>query len=141
MQLLDQRAMTGTKFHLTREEIVEAWHHRARAVGFRPPGGVVAVRDLTQAAEPVLAYVSDGRWVADCPNCRGGIAAWPEHNQGCCFDCGTVATIEYPDESEITEALAALAQRPDTALNWRPDRGETAQTLRHENIVRGYLPS
>jgi hypothetical protein len=83
--------------------------------------------------------------VADCAGgpdgrCAGGIACWPDHETGCCLDCGTIYTIRFPEADEIQEAASALAARPAENRNWRPDRGETAKTLRGENITHGYAP-
>lgn len=91
-------------------------------------------RDGT-ADEPLQAYISAGRWVADCP-CGCGVAGWPEHEFGCCYECGTVWRVAYPPAGEVERAVAALAVRPARVLmHWLP--GESAGDLELENLAHG----
>ena len=105
--------------------------------GLRTPKDVQAAwrkeRPLLDARElPALpAYVNEGRWVADCAACPGGIAGWPEHNLGACLSCGRVWTITYPQDIDRVEAL--LADRPLRNRNYEPHKGETLATLESEN--------
>lgn len=87
------------------------------------------------------AYVNLGRWVADCPECNGGIAVetvtvqGPNVGEGCCLDCGHRYTIAVPNGYEAAEKV--LGQRPAANRNWRPDRGETTDELEYENRIKG----
>lgn len=87
----------------------------------------------------VLAYVNHGRWVADCPECAGGILASPDADPlspVLCRDCGAEVEIEYPDARAIAEAEHVLAQRRPENRNWLPDR-ESVDDLKAENALRG----
>jgi hypothetical protein len=131
--------MSGPDLLATTEQVVETWEARARTKGFARPDGS-RTSELSKSKRKIAAYVSDGRWVADCPVCNGGIAAWPEHDFGCCLDCGTVCPLKFPDPAEIADAVSALAARPPMNRHWRPEL-ESARDLRHENIRFGYTPS
>lgn len=85
----------------------------------------------------VAAYVNDGRWVADCPECNGGIACDPDYDRGCCLDCGTITKIRFPAQDDIDAAVWALGVRPPDGRNWNCHRGETVADLRGELIRRG----
>ena len=63
------------------------------------------------------AYVSEGRWCADCPECNAGISVAPDW-KACCFGCGaTFAQAVFPDEWEaIEDSLIGLPIRDQ---NWR----------------------
>lgn len=93
-----------------------------------------------KADESVTPYVSDGRWVADCPACNGGIATLPGYAEAACFDCGRVHNVVWPTDDVLSAATAALIERPVANRHWRPQDGETAQDLRLENIQYGYHP-
>jgi hypothetical protein len=122
----DSRHLYGAFQHASTEEVEGAWRVYAADRG----------RDLTDRTTdtPLDAYVSDSRWVADCP-CRGGIACWPAHEKGCCYDCLSVYRIAFP--ADAAAAVAVLELRPDPATrNWFPDREDVA-SLKVENAVRG----
>lgn len=140
--------MSGPEHRPTIEAVRAFWDEHAAA---RVKRGVVPYemaprrRELHTSKTRLVAYVSDGRWVADCPggpdgNCGGGMAAWPEHEHACCLDCGTVYPIDFPHGQEIAEATEALDARLPMHRHWRPDRGETAEDLRVENVERGLAP-
>jgi hypothetical protein len=94
--------------------------------------------ELHRSRKKLHAYVSDGRWVAECPECGGGVALWQENPEACCLDCATVySKIGWPHEREIMEAERVLAARPTNQLHWRSHEGETVEDLKIENIVRG----
>lgn len=90
-------------------------------------------RHLRESTTTIAAYISGGKWVADCPTCNGGVAAWPDHPRGCCLDCGTVYTVSFPAAAKIQQAAELLAPRSVNDSNWHPHRGETIDQLRHEN--------
>lgn len=121
----DQRTMIGLRPLANAEEVVEAWR--------------AYVPHLVEMDTEIFAYVSAGRWVADCatPGCNGGIACWPEHNRGACLDCGHVYAIVFPGMDERLEGEALLSYRGEDNQNWRPDKGEKTQMLRAENIAMG----
>jgi hypothetical protein len=78
-------------------------------------------RDLVVEPERTArAYVSDGRWVAGCSFCSGGMAVWPDHSLACCLDCGYIHEIEFPEPEVIAEAVPVLELRPERNRNWKP---------------------
>lgn len=89
-----------------------------------------------QVGETVMAYVSDGRWVATCPNCNGGMATWIEMEDCCCYDCGNSYLVSFPSPSVVAEAEMVLEARPQSARNWVPE-AETLLDLKVENLTRG----
>lgn len=85
----------------------------------------------------VYAYVNVGRWVADCPFCKGGIACWSEMPDGACYDCGRIHTIVFPDAEVMAQGEEILSFRPgDHDKNWFP-QVETVDDLKAENAARG----
>lgn len=99
----------------------------------------VGEHQIVDGGAQAAAYVSDGRWVTNCPACNGGIGVWVGMSDGCCYDCGRVWQIVFPSASEIGRAETVLSKRPDSGTqNWRPDLGETIADLKAENAVRGF---
>jgi hypothetical protein len=133
----DQRTMTGSGLHTTSAEVREVWQLVA-VQGFRE-APAARRHELLELDTEVEAYVSDSRWVADCPTCGGGIAAWPEHDRGCCLDCGSVVTVMFPPAGELAELERVLLARPRENRHWRP--GETVADLKVENVTHGYRPA
>lgn len=80
----------------------------------------------------LFAYVNEARWVADCPNCNGGIAASPRSPIGACLDCGYIYAIAFPDEKTISDVEDILGERPAKNRNWYPQR-ESVEFLAIEN--------
>lgn len=76
----------------------------------------------------VLAYVSQGRWVADCRDCEGAEMVI-ESKPMICGSCGAVRQVAWPDEGSELEAV--LERRHPRNQNWRP--GETVSDLDADN--------
>ena len=127
----------------TRQDLRDFWE-RYFAANFAGPGETLKVA----GGSPLCAYVSWGRWVADCPMCRAGIAASPKDDQGACLECGLVYTIRTPPPADIAAATPLLLARPTngphrTKANWYPFpgvyghvfaiKGETPDDLAAEN--------
>jgi hypothetical protein len=135
----DSRTLYGPQPHETAEQIEAHWawfaekHGRYNVIlGVREPPS-----ELRQSKQVLQAYVSDSRWVADCP-CGGGIGCWPEHDKGCCYDCLTVYRIAFPSPSERAAAETVLLARLEPSTrNWRPDLGEELIDLKVENVTHG----
>jgi hypothetical protein len=88
----------------------------------------------------VAAYVNHGRWVADCPECRGGIACWDQLPSGTCPDCGGEYEVKWPAPEVRAAAEAVLLGRAKRwHRNWWPGT-ETVGWLRTENeLLEGVL--
>jgi hypothetical protein len=128
--------MHGVTPHETPEQVRAFWE--AFAESQRQAGRPF---ELRSSRKKLHAYVSDGRWVADCPQCGGGVALWRENPEACCLDCGSVySKIGWPGEDEVAEAERVLAARPSNQLHWRPHEGDTVEDLKVENLVRGHRP-
>lgn len=82
------------------------------------------------ATEKIAAYVSDGRWVADCPRCYAGMFAWPENDRAACLGCGAVWRVKFPSARQREEAEELLDALERPAQNWFPNQGERVATLR-----------
>lgn len=99
--------------------------------------GKAATTDRRRTLRP---YVNGGRWVADCPQCRGGILIDPEWPAAGCLECGTwfeiVAIRE--DWRAVEQAMVA---RP--VLNRNAYEDETVAELAKEteahaeDVIRG----
>ncbi len=115
----------------TPEQVREFW--KGYAAKMRETGRPYT---LTRSRRKLHAYVSDGRWVADC-ECGDGVALWRENPDACCLGCGTVySNIEWPDEIEEAERVLS-ARRSAGDRGWRPHEGETLDDLKIENLTRG----
>lgn len=95
---------------------------------------------------PVAGYVNEGRWVASCLECNGGMACWPEMSETQCLDCGARYTVEFPAPEELEQAAAVLRERPMRNRNWFPSRvtvggveqqRESVKDLKAENARHG----
>ena len=102
---------------------------RAYAVrkGLAPP-------PITESTAPLIAYVNQGRYVADCV-CGDGVLLDPDWSLGVCLGCYTVhLAITWP--SDLRQIADALGVRPALRFqNWRP--GESVSLLRAENVAHG----
>lgn len=125
---------------------------KVRAAGFDAaavPGPEVVAQD----AAPAVAYVNEGRWVADCPSegCHGAMLLLGDRRAG--FLCGSCFNaevghryrpVQWPEERPDIEAVLAERPVPGTR-NWTPaarpgwsrGRGETVADLVAENEAHG----
>jgi hypothetical protein len=137
--ILDQRVMTGARPLRTAEGVRQAWQTWSATEGFIRHGRRELSAELVDTGLTIKAYVNEGRWVADCPLCAGGIATWPANPDAACLQCGSVYRVEHPSPEIVREAEAALFARPVRNRHWVPE-AETTQDLRHDNIRRGFRP-
>lgn len=131
----DQREMIGTDRHDSVSAVEDAWETWGLDMGFvyRRRRGDNS-RDLRESSKVVLAYISGGKWVADCPTCNGGIAAWVDNPRGACLDCGTIYDVKFPPAADVAEAIDVLSARPDPLTrSWLVQKGETVADLIAEN--------
>ena len=138
MELRDQRTMVGPRVHASVAEVEFAWeeHVREHGLPIRARAGEYS-RELRQSDQSLAPYVDGGRWVADCPGCRGGIACWPENPRACCLGCGTIYPVRFPSRQAIDAATLALVVRPDERRGWYPWR-ESVEDLERENLAHGF---
>lgn len=110
-------------------------------------------RPIVPADDVLRAYVSAGRWVADCPFCGAGVALERDWTEGLCFGCGRLYTeLDWPGEADEIERVLRARPYPgnrtwlragNRALDALPEgdrrrlRGETLDDLRAENAARG----
>jgi hypothetical protein len=140
MPIRDSRTLYGPQPHATTTEVEEHWVAFGMKCGWwdpelgvRVPGGKVTYSDT-----PVVAFVSDNRWVAQC-SCGGGMGCWAEMPRACCYDCGTSYPVVFPDPVTLAAGEAVLDARPEPdTRNWRPDE-ETVADLKVENITRAVM--
>ena len=86
-------------------------------------------------ARPIVARVNHGRWLVDCVACGSGAGVDPDWPEARCFGCGAIYTsVVLPPDRVAIETVLVKRPRLDTR-NWEP--GETADTLRAENVERG----
>ncbi len=91
---------------------------------------IAAGCELTRSELTLDAYISHGRWVADC-SCGAGIVVSPVLGEAACTDCATMFRLRFPEERQGIERV--LLARPDVRnRNWRP--GETIERLEAENV-------
>lgn len=83
----------------------------------------------------VVAYVNHGRWVANCPNCNGGIPCFKGEKLGVCPDCRNGYEIQRPDKDEVKEVERLLSKRSTVNRNWFPH--ETVEQLKADNLRYG----
>ena len=85
---------------------------------------------------PVLAYINEGRWVGDCPQCNASMMLLHGAPFLCAMcantdiDCVARPVIWPVDEQAEIEAM--LTVRPVANRNWTP--GESVDLLRAESI-------
>ena len=83
----------------------------------------------------VEVYVNQGRWIVECPDCRGAQLASLTDPRFMCNCCGNAAIggswrpVAWPKSADQIEAL--LADRPRDNQNWLP--GEPLKALRADN--------
>lgn len=140
--LRDSRTMHGSRPLAGPDEVRAVWNayaadRVARDGGFANRSPAEMLEDRT--ADPaIVPHVSDGRWCADCPECRGGMACAPDMPDACCFDCGRVFAIDWPPAGPLVAAVELLEQRDPINRHWRP-LDESHVDLRREALARGEL--
>lgn len=101
-------------------------------------------QDVAPSGLTLDAYVSDGRWVVQCP-CGNGPSAHPEWKIAACVECGAVHGVRVPRDWRRGEA-ALLGREHPHQRHWFPtdetarahglERHETVATLLRENRAR-----
>jgi hypothetical protein len=100
--------------------------------------GVPGLPPLDRADGQALAYVSHGRWVADCPSCASAQEVDPADPQFWCPMCQLPSwrTLLVPGKRELARIEAALLARPNPEnRNWMPP--ETVEHLEAETSAGG----
>lgn len=88
-------------------------------------------------AEAVEVYANHGRWIAECPDCRGAQYASQADQRFMCNNCANAVVgglwrlLVWPKGHAQIEAL--LDERPLAhTRHWSP--GETLRTIKAENV-------
>lgn len=93
------------------------------------------------SGEPIFVYANQGRWVAECPDCRGAQLACATDPRFMCHCCANVANsrhwrhLIWPKNGTKKAIEEVLNRRPLYNQNWRP--GETVAALVAENVEHG----
>lgn len=131
--LLNQLQQLGAASH---REIPGRWQAIVAAANFERRLRHLPEIEFAYTNGRVPAYVNRGAWVADCPNCNGGIAVSPEWTLCCCLDCGRIYDALVPPDDVVAAATVLLECRPVSKQNWIPATEQIA-VLQAENIVHG----
>jgi Zn ribbon nucleic-acid-binding protein len=134
----DQRGMLGASVHddlASVDAFLEWWASTQGFVNSPLPDGRPGV-SIVDDQRSVSAYVSDNRWVANCPHCRGGIAVWSENPHGVCLDCGHRYAVDFPPPALLDAAVEVLESRAPENRHWDPQT-ETVASLVTENVEHG----
>lgn len=78
----------------------------------------------------VPIYVNANRWLADCPDCNGGMGADPTDDTAFCWDCGGIFRVGLPPDWRQAEEI--LERRPPKYRHWFPG-AETVAMLEDQN--------
>jgi len=106
--------------------------------------GRTVVDKVAPKKESVDAYISEGRWVADCPGCPAGSGAENvtlDDPVFMCLSCGNVLIggklrpVRFPEDGERLEIEEQLAKRKIANRHWFPD--ESVEKLHLENLSIG----
>ena len=102
----------------------------------------------TAAGPVVMAYINQGRWIAECPwGCGAALVASRADARYLCVTCwneavgGLWVPVVFPAQKGAIEA--ELLKRPArdgfmaATRNWQP--GESLADLRRENALRGVM--
>lgn len=93
----------------------------------------------------VVPYLNAGRWIADCPACRGSMPCWDRNPYACCLNlgCGRIFKVLWQLpwlRSEVCRLLAGRVgcichpEDPYAHLNWDAHKGETVEELKLQNV-------
>jgi len=96
------------------------------------------VKNALTKDELIEARVDHGRWIANCPDCKGAECVTLDDPVFMCLSCGNEAIggklrrVKFPNDQSTIEGL--LTSRPLYAQNWDPN--ETINQLKEENKRR-----
>ncbi len=114
------------------------WRLRAQSMYVPPTHGELHARGTWSHAY-IAAFVSHGRWMAECPHCHSAQVASVTDKRFMCIECGNVAfehqwlEVRWPSEKTRQQIEAALLVRPrEENRNWVPS--EKVKDLKKENI-------
>lgn len=95
----------------------------------------------TVSGRRVPAYISWGRWIAECPDCRSAQPTGYDDHRFLCAECGNMGLgwheVRWPTNMEAIEAVLLYRPYPATR-NWLP--GESLASLQAEN-AKHHLPT
>lgn len=110
-------------------------HPQANVAGYRFWQAPLPFRpDAKSAGEPIAVFANEGRWIAECPDCRGAQLASHADPRFMCVCCanvdngGAFRPLHWPRNRAALEEV--LHERPMVNQNWTP--GETVSVIRAE---------
>lgn len=129
---------------ITEHKSPEAWREWLLNIGSdaMAAAGITSIAlEASEDAEPAIAYVNEGRWIANCPaaDCTAALVLHASAPFLCPLCLNAAAgyvprRVEWP--AEVLEIEAALVLRPVTITrNWMP--GEPVAALLGENVREG----
>ena len=98
--------------------------------------------DAPTAGDPIVVYANEGRWIAECPDCRGAQLASHHDPRFMCVECANVANggawrpLTWPQDRPAIEQV--LDGRQPVNQNWAP--GETVADLAAANTAHRVSP-
>lgn len=99
------------------------------------------ISTVVQEDHEIDAYVNHGRWIADCPFCKGAECVTENEKVFYCLSCGNEQVggnfikVNFPKRVDRYKFEKSLARRPESLRNWIP--GETPADIAKENRKNG----
>lgn len=90
-------------------------------------GRTAPALDAVAEVSPAFARVDAGRWIVDCPDCKGAGAVWLDWPVHWCCDCGNDQLgglwrpVAIPTADDRDAAERVLAEVPAHDRFWRPE--------------------
>lgn len=134
--ILDARQMLGAS---DAEGVRAKWAENLALINKRRVAGGQAVIEIVDDDRRPVAYVNHSRWVADCPECNGGIACWPgEMPEGVCLDCGHRYRPVFPPAKDRAAAEKTLLERSRPQnRNWDPATEDVSRLKAETALLEG----
>lgn len=98
-----------------------------------------STKDSLVRGPPLEARVDHGRWIVDCPHCKGAECVTLDDPVFLCLSCGNEAVggklyrVKFPPPARRRKLEALLAERPLFGQNWDPSISLTR--VRTENEI------
>lgn len=77
-------------------------------------------QDRVPDDRPVVPYINQSRWAADCPQCNAGMSCWDRNPYTCCLGCGRQYKVRWQDPWLRSAVIRTIAARPENERCWDP---------------------